>query len=119
METLKENFTILIELQEKYGEIRNYKELQHMLDNAKFICDSGYFTDDNLEYMDKNGLKCLIMPKRLSQEINNELRKKNKIPEKKNKKIQTNRTRTQNQRWIHLRKRTQNRTKRSKNNQKT
>lgn len=86
METLKENFTILIELQEKYGERRNYKELQHMLDNAKFICDSGYFTDDNLEYMDRNGYKYLIMPKRLSQEINNELRKKNKIPEKKNKK---------------------------------
>lgn len=41
METLKENITILIELQEKYGERRNYKELQHMLDNAKFICDSG------------------------------------------------------------------------------
>jgi len=64
----------------------NYKELKNMLDNAKFICDSGFFTDTNLEYMDKNGYKCLIMPKRISQEINNELRKKNKIPEKKNKK---------------------------------
>ena len=86
MEELKENFTILLELQEKYGERRNYKEIKHMLENAKYLCDSGYFTDTNLEYMNKYGYKCLIMPKRLSQEINNDLRKKNKIPEKKNKK---------------------------------
>ena len=86
IEELKENFKILIELQEKYGQRRNYKELQHMLDNATYICDSGYFTDENLEYMDKHGYKCIIMAKRIAKEINDEIRKKNKIPEKKDKK---------------------------------
>lgn len=73
---LETNFRILIELQKKYGEKRNYKEIERMIQNAKIICDSGYFTDENLEYMDKHGYKCIIMTKNRSKEINNEIRKK-------------------------------------------
>ena len=46
---LERNFEILIQLQKKYGERRNYKEIANMIKNAKYICDSGYFTDENLE----------------------------------------------------------------------
>ena len=79
---LETNFRILIELQKKYGERRNYKELERMIENAKYICDSGYFTDENLEYMDKHGYKCIIMTKRKSEQINNEIRTKNNIENK-------------------------------------
>ena len=80
---LERNFEILIQLQKKYGERRNYKEIANMIKNAKYICDSGYFTDENLEYMNKHGYKCIIMTKNRAKEINNEIRKKNNITKKK------------------------------------
>ena len=86
MKELEINLEILLEMQEKYGERRNYKEIKRMFENAIYICDSGYFTEENLEYMDKHGYKCLIMPSRLSREINRKLREQNNIEPKKNKK---------------------------------
>lgn len=44
---LKENFEILLELVEKYGSRRNYKEIKKMLEKAIFVFDSGYFSDKN------------------------------------------------------------------------
>ena len=80
---LERNFEILIQLQKKYGERRNYKEIANMIKNTKYICDSGHFTDENLEYKDKHGYKCIIMTKNRAKEINNEIRKKNNITQKK------------------------------------
>ena len=85
MAELERNFEILLELQKKYGERRNYKEIANMIKNAKYICDSGYFTDENLEYMDKHGYKCIIMTKSRAKQINNEIRKKNNISKDKKK----------------------------------
>lgn len=85
MKELEVNFKILVELQQKYGKRRNYKELERMLENARYICDSGYFTDDNLEFMDKHGYKCIIMTKNRAKQINNEIRKEKNIPTKKKK----------------------------------
>lgn len=87
MKELEVNFKILVELQQKYGKRRNYKELERMLENARYICDSGYFTDDNLEFMDKHGYKCIIMTKNRAKQINNEIRKE-KIFQLKKRKIQ-------------------------------
>jgi len=84
---LKENFTILRELIEKYGVRRNYKEIEKMLEKAIFVFDSGYFSDENLEALDQYGINGLIMPKLISRQINNEIREKNNL--KTNKKQKT------------------------------
>jgi deoxyadenosine/deoxycytidine kinase len=51
---LKENFKLLLELMEKYGCRRNYKEIKKMLEKAIFVFDSGYYSDKNLESADKH-----------------------------------------------------------------
>ena len=45
---LKETFDILIEMQKKFGEKRNYREIQKRIDEMIIIADSGYFTDENI-----------------------------------------------------------------------
>jgi len=79
---LKENFKILLELVEKYGCRRNYKEIKQLLEKAIFVFDSGYFSDDNLESLDKHEINGLIMPKLISRQNNNKLREKNHLPTK-------------------------------------
>ena len=79
---LKENFEILLELVEKYGSRRNYKEIKKMLEKAIFVFDSGYFSDKNLEAMDKHEINGLIMPKSISRQNNNKLRAQKDIPTK-------------------------------------
>ena len=79
---LKENFKILLELIEKYGCRRNYKEIKQMLEKAIFVFDSGYFSDDNLESLDKNEINGIIMPKIISRQNNNKIRAKNHLPTK-------------------------------------
>jgi len=79
---LKENFKILLELIEKYGCRRNYKEIKQMLKKAIFVFDSGYFSDNNLESMDKHEINGLIMPKIISRQNNNKLRAQNDLPTK-------------------------------------
>lgn len=92
IEEIKENITILLELQEKYGERNNYKEIQSTIDKALFICDSGYFTTENIESTDKHGMKFIIMPKIISNRENNKNRRKNNLKAKdKNKQRQRQR----------------------------
>ena len=79
---LKENFKILLELIEKYGCRRNYKEIKKMLKKAIFVFDSGYFSDNNLESLDKHKINGIIMPKTISRQNNNKLRMKNHLPTK-------------------------------------
>ena len=76
---LIENFKILLKIVKKHGDRKNYKEIENMLSRAIYIFDSGYFTDKNIEDMAKFELKTLIMPKQLSRQINNEIRKNNDL----------------------------------------
>lgn len=79
---IKEDIQIILELQEKYGERKNFKQIQATIEKALFICDSGYFTTENIESADKHGMKFLIMPKMISNRENNKKRRKNKIKAK-------------------------------------
>ena len=77
---LKENFNLLLELVEKYGCRRNYKEIKKKCWKKPFLFfDSGYYSDKNLELIDKHKIKGLIMPINISKQINNEFRKNNKL----------------------------------------
>lgn len=66
---------MLVEMEKKYGSRRNYKELKNKLWDCIVICDSGYFTDFNLKAADLYGINALIMPSKMSKQINNEIRK--------------------------------------------
>jgi len=79
---LKENFIILRELIEKYGSRRNYKEIEKMLEKAILVFDSGYFSDTNLESLEKHEINGLIMPKIIAKQNNNKIRKENNLPTK-------------------------------------
>lgn len=90
IQELKENIEIIVELQKMFGERRNYKELSQILDKTLMVFDSGYYEIENLKSADKNNLNVLILPKRLSTQINNQIRKVNDLPVKtKTNKIQT------------------------------
>lgn len=82
IQEIKENTKILIELQEKYGQRNNYKEIQQIIEKALYICDSGYFTTENIETADKHGMNFLIMPKLISNRENNKNRRKHKLKTK-------------------------------------
>ena len=79
LDDLKETFNILIEMQKEFGQRRNYKEIQKRIDEMIIIADSGYFTDENMYALEKHHVKYLIMPKSISQQINNEIREKNNL----------------------------------------
>jgi len=76
---LKETFEILIEMQREFGERRNYKEIQRRIDEMIIIADSGYFSDENLYILKNEGIEHLIMPKSISQQVNNDFRLKNDL----------------------------------------
>jgi len=46
------------------------------------VFDSGYYEIENLKSADKNEVNVLILPKRLSTQINNQIRKDNDLPVK-------------------------------------
>lgn len=79
---LKENIEIIVELQKMFGKRRNYKELTEILDKTLMVFDSGYYEIENLKSADKNNINVLILPKRLSTQINNQIRKDNDLPVK-------------------------------------
>ena len=79
---LKETFDILIEMQEKFGERRNYREIQKRIDEMIIIADSGYFTDENMYALEQEKIRYIIMPKSISQQVNNDFRKINGLPVK-------------------------------------
>jgi hypothetical protein len=72
---LEDSIKILIKLVKKYGERKNYKEIENIL-NKQILLDSGYFSDYTLEKIEKSGLKALVMPKTIAIE-KKETHKKN------------------------------------------
>lgn len=82
IQEIKENTKILIELQEKYGQRNNYKEIQQIIEKALYIYDSGYFSTENIETADKHGMNFIIMPKMISNRKNNKNRRKQKLKTK-------------------------------------
>lgn len=79
---LKENIEIIVKLQKMFGERKNFKELKNILKNTLMVFDSGYYEIENLKSADKNEVNVLILPKRLSTQINNQIRKDNDLPVK-------------------------------------
>ena len=69
---LKENFTLLLEMMEKYSFKSNYKEIRRMLKKAIYVMDSGYFSNENLETTYKYGINAIIMPKSMATQFNEE-----------------------------------------------
>ena len=61
-------------MQEKFGERRNYREIQKRIDEMIIIADSGYFTDKNM-YSRTREIRYIIIPKSISQQVNNDFRK--------------------------------------------
>ena len=61
---LKETFDILIEMQEKFGERRNYREIQKRIDEMIIIADSGYFTDENMYALEQEKITEHFIDKR-------------------------------------------------------
>lgn len=82
---LKETFEILIEMQREFGERRNYREIQKRIDEMIVIADSGYFSDENMYALEQEKIRYIIMPKSISQQINNDFRKMNDLPLKQGK----------------------------------
>ena len=76
---LKTNLKIILDLQKKYGSRKNYKEIENTLNKTILVLDSGYYEEDNLRVAYENDLNVIILPKRISTQINNQIRKDNNI----------------------------------------
>lgn len=46
------------------------------------IADSGYFTDENMYALEQEKIRYIIMPKSISQQVNNDFRKIKGLPMK-------------------------------------
>ena len=77
-----ETIELFIEMQREFGERRNYSEIQKRIREHILIADSGYFSTENLYYVFKHKINALIMPKKLSEDHNNKLRRENGHEEK-------------------------------------
>lgn len=87
LKQLKEDIKIFINLMKKYGEYNdNIDELENLLDKVTFICDSGYFTDSNIEACFIEGVELIVMSKQVARQENNKKREEwnRKICEVKN-----------------------------------
>lgn len=83
---LIENLYLLLELEKKYGQRQNYKEIEQALDNAILVFDSGYFELENLKAIDKHNINAIILSRKISRQINNQIREDNNLaPKNKNK----------------------------------
>ena len=51
-------------------------ELENLLDRVTFICDSGYFTDSNIEACIIEGVELIVMSKQVARQENNKKREK-------------------------------------------
>ena len=84
---LIDNVNIILELQRKFGERSNYKEIEGILKKSSFMLDSGYYEIENIKTGHEYELNIIILPKRISTQINNQIRKDNDLEVKdKNKK---------------------------------
>lgn len=78
LDELKLSFEILKELNQKYGNMDNDElfDFNNLLDHAIFICDSGYFTNENIESAYFNDMEIVIMSRQLARQNNNKKREK-------------------------------------------
>ena len=88
LKELKLSFEILLELEKKYGhhDDQSMFEFENLIEHAIFICDSGYFSNDNMEIAESNDLNFIVMAKQISRQNNNKNRKKWKLQLKDGKK---------------------------------
>jgi len=90
IEDFKETLQILLELVKKYGERKNYKEIEKIIETAIFSFDAGYGSDESIEKAHEIGINALIKPKKIAMENNEEfkakrgIKKKRKTTKKKN-----------------------------------
>ena len=77
-----ETYKLFIEMQREFGEKDNIPEIKYRFQNFLLIADSGYFTTENLYYLFINKINALIMPKRLAEQHNNELRQEEGLEQK-------------------------------------
>ena len=82
LSNINETIKLWIEMQREFGERRNYKGIKRRMREYILVADSGYFTTENLYYLIINKINALIMPKTLSKEHNNKLRRENDLEEK-------------------------------------
>ena len=76
LEELKKDIELFIELMEKYGENKeNIGELKNLLDKVTLICDSGYFTHENIEACLVENVELVVMSKQVAVQQNNKKRK--------------------------------------------
>ena len=78
LDELKLSFEILKELNQKYGNMDNDElfDFNNLLDHAIFICDSGYFTNENIESAYFNDMEIVIMSRQLARQNNNKKKRK-------------------------------------------
>ncbi|MDR0911169.1 MAG: transposase [Methanobrevibacter sp.] len=74
IQDLRENFIILLELVEKYGYRRNYKEIKNLLSKAILIMDSGYFTEKNLKILEEEGFNAYITSIKQAKDHNRKIK---------------------------------------------
>ena len=72
----KQDIQLFVEIMEEFGENKeNLEKLKNLLDNVTFICDSGYFTDDNIEACFVENVELVVMSKQVARQENNKKRK--------------------------------------------
>lgn len=62
---LKLSFEILLDLEQKYGyhDDQSMFVFENLIGYTTFICDSGYFNDDNIEIAESNDSNFIVMVK--------------------------------------------------------
>ena len=75
LKQLKEDIEIFLGLMKKYDpENEKIEELENLFDRVTFICDSGYFTDANIEACFVEGVELIVMSKQVARQENNKKR---------------------------------------------
>ena len=85
LKNIYETINLFIEMQREFGERRNYSEIRKRIREHILIADSGYFSTENLYHLFINKINALVMPKKLSEDHNNSLRRENGYKEKRKK----------------------------------
>ena len=82
LKNIYETIDLFIEMQREFGERRNYSEIRKRIREHILIADSGYFSTENPYHLFINKINALVMPKKLSEDHNNNLRRENEYKEK-------------------------------------
>ena len=100
LKNIYETIDLFIEMQREFGERRNYSEIRKRIREHILIADSGYFSTENLYYLFINKINALVMPKKLSEDHNNSLRRENGYEEKRKKSTKKDFIRVK--KWLYL-----------------